>query len=86
MIKIIKNCLKKNKNIIIAGTPSLISKKCFEPTQELSTLIEKNNKKFAGGDTVSDLKFSGKKSSGVALLFICQRNPCQYSKLYIKTK
>ena len=66
MIKIIKNCLKRNKNIIIAGTPSLISKKCFQPTQELSTLIEKNNKKvlLLGGDTVSDLKFSGKKSSG----------------------
>ena len=66
MIKIIKNCLKRNKDIIIAGTPSLVNKKCFQPTQELSTLIKKNNKKILllGGDTVSDLKFSGKKSSG----------------------
>ena len=85
MIKIIKNCLK-NKNIIIAGSPSLISKKCFEPTQELSTLIEKNNKKDAfRGDTVSDLKFSGKKSSGGGSFYYLSKKLAN-TKLYIKTK
>lgn len=63
---ILKKCILKNSQIILAGTPSLISKSFNEPSLAILRYINKNKKNtlMLGGDTVSDLPFKGLKSSG----------------------
>ena len=66
MHKILKACISKKSQILLAGTPSLVGKKFNEPSLAILKYINKNKKNtlMLGGDTVSDLPFKGLKSSG----------------------
>ena len=66
MNMIIKKCIFKKSQILLAGTPSLIKKNFKEPSVSILRYINKNKKNslMLGGDTVSDLPFKGLKSSG----------------------
>ena len=51
---------------MLAGTPSLMKFKAYSPTNEILKYLRSNKKNslLLGGDTVSDLKYNGIKSSG----------------------
>jgi len=66
MHMVLKKCILKKSQILVAGTPSLIKKNFKEPSVAILKYINKNKKTslMLGGDTVSDLPFKGLKSSG----------------------
>ena len=66
MHMILKKCITKKSQILLAGTPSIIKKNFKEPSVSILRYINKNKKNslMLGGDTVSDLPFKGLKSSG----------------------
>lgn len=59
-------CAKNKSQILLAGTPSLMKFKAYSPTNEILKYLRSNKKNslLLGGDTVSDLKYNGIKSSG----------------------
>lgn len=59
-------CVKNKSHILLAGTPSLMKYKIRYPTNELLKYLNRNKKNslLLGGDTVSDIRFKGNKSSG----------------------
>ena len=66
MKKKLNICVKNKSHILLAGTPSLMKYNVKYPTKDIIKYLNKNKKKslLLGGDTVSDLKFRGNKSSG----------------------
>ncbi len=66
MKKRLNICVKNKSHILLAGTPSLMKHNVKYPTIDILKYLNKNKKKslLLGGDTVSDLKFRGNKSSG----------------------
>jgi len=66
MKKIFNICIKNKNKILVAGTPSLTKYKVYSPTREILKYLKKNKKHslLLGGDTVSDIKYDGVKSSG----------------------